>query len=161
RQALGVAAGGIVATGALGAAEADEGAKEKLPPFRVSLIGQKARVLPGGTAREVSAIKFPVAKSIAGVLMTLKPGGLRELHCHANAAEWAYMIQGHARTTVYDPQGREETNDFGHGDVWYFPRGHGHSIQGLGPDGCEFLLVFDNGYFSEFATFSLTDWLAH
>ena len=95
--------------------------------------------------------------------MTLKPGGLRELHWHANAAEWAYVIEGNVRVTVVDPQGRIEVVDFGPGDVWYFPRGHAHSIQGLGPGPREskFLLVFDNGYFSEFATFSFTDWLAH
>ena len=42
------------------------------------------------------------------------------------------------------------------------PRGHVHSIQGLGPGStvAKFLLVFDNGYFSEFATFSVSDWLA-
>jgi oxalate decarboxylase len=36
-----------------------------------------------------------------------------------------------------------------------------HSIQGLGPDGCRFLLVFDDGNFNEFETFLITDWLAH
>ncbi len=92
--------------------------------------------------------------------MTLTPGGLRELHWHANAAEWAYVIEGNARTSIVDPQGRIEIVDFGPGDIWYFPRGHAHSIQGLGPSGTKFLLVFDNGYFSEFATFSFTDWLA-
>ena len=51
--------------------------------------------------------------------------------------------------------------DFSPGDVWYFPRGHGHSIQGLGPGTCTFVLVFDNGYFSEFGTFSITDWISH
>jgi oxalate decarboxylase family bicupin protein len=35
------------------------------------------------------------------------------------------------------------------------------SIQGIGPGTCTFLLVFDNGYFSEFGTFSITDWLGH
>ncbi len=35
------------------------------------------------------------------------------------------------------------------------------SIQGLGPDGCQFLLVFDDGNFNEFETFLLTDWLTH
>ena len=47
--------------------------------------------------------------------------------------------------------------DFGPGDVWYFPRGHGHSIQGIGREDCLFVLVFDNGYFSEFGTFSISD----
>ncbi len=133
-----------------------------LPDFRFPLIQQPARELPGGSAREATAREFPVSKNIAGVLMTLKPGGLRELHWHANAAEWAYVIEGNVRVTVVDPEGRVEIVDFEAGDVWYFPRGHAHSIQGLGlgPREAKFLLVFDNGYFSEFATFSFTDWLA-
>ncbi len=136
--------------------------EDKLPDFRFPLSRQPARILPGGSAREATALEFPVSKSIAGVLMTLKPGGLRELHWHANAAEWAYVIEGHVRVTIVDPQGRIEIADFGPGDIWYFPRGHAHSIQGLGlgPGEAKFLLVFDNGYFSEFATFSITDWLA-
>ena len=47
------------------------------------------------------------------------------------------------------------------GDIWYFPRGHGHVIETLGDKPCHFILVFDNGYFSEFGTFSITDWLGH
>jgi oxalate decarboxylase len=47
------------------------------------------------------------------------------------------------------------------GELWFFPTGHPHSIQGLGPDGCEFLLAFDQGTFSEYTTFLLTGWLAH
>lgn len=35
-----------------------------------------------------------------------------------------------------------------------------HSIQAL-KEGCEFLLVFPNGAFSENSTFLLTDWLIH
>jgi oxalate decarboxylase len=93
--------------------------------------------------------------------MTLEPGALRELHWHANAAEWAYVIEGRCRVTTIDPENQAEVVDCGPGDVWYFPRGHGHSIQGLGPDDCQFILVFDNGYFSEFGTFSITDWLGH
>lgn len=134
----------------------------ELPKFRFSMVNQPARELPGGTAREATAREFPVSQNIAAVLMTLKPGGLRELHWHANAAEWAYIIEGSVRVTIVDPQGRLEIADFSKGDVWYFPRGHVHSIQGLGPGSLEakFLLVFDNGYFSEFATFSVSDWLA-
>ena len=64
RQALGVAAGGIVGKGALDAAEGNEDAKEKLPPFRASLIGQKARVLPGGTAREAGVASSPWRRAL-------------------------------------------------------------------------------------------------
>jgi oxalate decarboxylase len=132
-----------------------------LPTFKFELEKQSKRVFEGGTAAEAGATNFPVSEGIAGVSMYLKPGGLRELHWHANAAEWAYVIKGHCRITVIDPEGNVEVKDFGPGDVWYFPRGHGHSIQGIGDEECHFILVFDSGYFSEFATFSITDWIAH
>jgi oxalate decarboxylase len=136
------------------------GAKGKLPSFKFALGAQKPVVYKGGSAKQSTAVDFPVSKSLAGVYMTLNPGGLRELHWHANAAEWAFVLEGRGRISVLDPQGRSELVDFGPGDVWYFPRGHSHSIQGLGPQPTKFILVFDNGYFSEFATFSVTDWIA-
>lgn len=135
-------------------------AKGKLPSFKFALGAQKPVVYKGGSAKQSTAVDFPVSQSIAGVYMTLNPGGLRELHWHANAAEWAFVFEGRGRISVLDPQGRSELADFGPGDVWYFPRGHAHSIQAMGPGPTKFILAFDNGYFSEFATFSVTDWIA-
>lgn len=132
-----------------------------LPTLRFPLGAQPVKSFDGGWAKEATVAEFPVSQKLAGVLMQLSPGGLRELHWHANAAEWAYVINGRCRVTTIDPQGHSEIVDFDAGDVWYFPRGHGHSIQGLGPGDCQFILVFDNGYFSEFGTFSITDWLGH
>ena len=60
-----------------------------------------------------------------------------------------------------DPQGNAETNDFEPEDVWYFPRGHGHQLECLGDKPTRFILIFDNGYFSEFGTFRITDWIGH
>ncbi len=131
-----------------------------LPSFKFEMGKQPMRTFEGGSAQEATVKDFPISTGIAGVNMYLKPGGLRELHWHANAAEWSYVIKGHARVTVFDPEGRSEVLDFGPGDVWYFPRGHGHSIQGIGNEECQFILVFDNGAFSEFATFSITDWIS-
>ena len=71
------------------------------------------------------------------------------------------MIYGSARITAVDAQGRSHVSDVNEGDLWIFPGGIPHSIQGLGPDGCQFLLVFDDGNFNEFETFLLTDWLTH
>lgn len=133
----------------------------ELPSFRFPLGSKPAKTFDGGTAKEATVAEFPVSEKLAGVFMTLEPGGLRELHWHANAAEWAYVIDGRCRVTTIDPENQCEIVDFGSGDVWYFPRGHGHSIQGIGPGTCTFVLVFDNGYFSEFGTFSITDWLGH
>jgi len=115
---------------------------------------------PAGSAKQHTVNEFPVSTSFAAVSMRLLPGALRELHWHAIAAEWAYVISGRCRVTVIAPSGDAEISDFGPGDVWYFPKGHGHSIQGLAPEECHFLLVFDDGRFSEFGTFSITDWMA-
>jgi oxalate decarboxylase len=133
----------------------------ELPSFCFHLGAVAAETFAGGTAKEANVEGFPVSDKLAGVYMTLEPGALRELHWHANAAEWAYVIEGRCRVTTIDPLGLSEVVDFGPGDVWYFPRGHGHSIQGIGPGTCTFILVFDNGYFSEFGTFSISDWLGH
>lgn len=133
---------------------------EPLPDFTFDLENSKGGWKgPGGSAKQHTVDNFPVATSIAAVSMRLMPGALRELHWHAIAAEWAYVVSGRCRVTVYSPNGQCEISDFGPGDIWYFPRGHAHSIQGLAPDECHFILVFDNGNFSEFGTSSITDWM--
>jgi oxalate decarboxylase len=71
------------------------------------------------------------------------------------------MLYGNARITAIDAQGRNFVDDVGVGDLWYFPSGIPHSIQGLEPDGAEFLLVFDDGSFDEDNTFMITDWFKH
>src|SRR6478672_2968553 len=133
----------------------------QLPSFRFQLGAVTPKSWDGGWAKEATVAEFPVSEKLAGVLMSLAPGALRELHWHANAAEWAYVISGHCRITIIDPAFNSETSDFGPGDVWYFPRGYGHSIQASGSQDCVFLLVFDSGYFSEYSTFSISDWIGH
>jgi oxalate decarboxylase len=118
------------------------------------------RVHEGGWSREVTVRELAVAKTIAGVDMRLTAGGIRELHWHT-AAEWAFMLYGNARITALDAEGKSFVGDITEGDLWYFPTGIPHSIQGLNPDGCEFLLVFDDGNFSEYETVLLSDWMAH
>jgi oxalate decarboxylase len=120
-------------------------------PFSLSHM----RLERGGWTRQVTERELGISKEIAGVDMRLNTGGVRELHWH-KAAEWAYMLYGRARITAVDEEGRQFVDDVGVGDLWYFPKGIPHSIQGLGPDGCEFLLVFDDGSFSEDNTFLLT-----
>jgi oxalate decarboxylase len=92
--------------------------------------------------------------------MRLTAGGIRELHWH-NAAEWALMLNGTARITAIDSEGKSYVQDVGVNDLWYFPTGIPHSIQGLAPDGCEFLLVFDDAKFSEANTTLISDWVRH
>jgi oxalate decarboxylase len=131
-----------------------------VPPFKYPFSFSHKRLHSGGWSREVTVRELPVSRSMAGVDMRLTAGGIRELHWHT-AAEWAFMLYGSARITAIDGDGKSFVADIGESDLWYFPPGIPHSIQGLNPDGAEFLLVFDDGNFSEYATVLLSDWMAH
>ncbi|CAO4185811.1 oxalate decarboxylase family bicupin [Methylorubrum extorquens] len=133
-----------------------------MPNLKWSFADSHMRLEEGGWARQTTMRELPISTAMAGVNMRLKANVVREMHWHKEA-EWAYMIKGRARITAIDGDGRTFADDVGEGDLWYFPSGIPHSIQGLeGPeDGCEFLLVFDDGGFSEDSTFLITDWLAH
>jgi oxalate decarboxylase len=130
------------------------------PPFKYPFSFARKRIESGGWTRQVTVRDLPISKKMAGVEMRLIAGGVRELHWHVGA-EWALMLYGSARITAVDQHGRAYINDVNEGDLWIFPGGIPHSIQGLGPDGCRFLLVFDDGNFNEFETFLLTDWMTH
>jgi oxalate decarboxylase len=131
-----------------------------LPNLRFSFSDAHMRLEAGGWTRQVTARELGVSKNIAGVNMRLNAGGVRELHWH-KAAEWAFMLYGSARITAIDAEGRNFVDDVGVGDLWYFASGVPHSIQGLNPDGAEFLLVFDDGDFDEDNTFLIGDWFKH
>jgi oxalate decarboxylase len=118
------------------------------------------RAYKGGWSHEVTKRELSIAETLAGVLMRLTPGGIRELHWH-KAAEWAMVLYGSARITAIDAEGKSFVSDVSEGDLWFFPAGIPHSIQGLEPDGTKFLLVFDDGNFSEYETVLLSDWMAH
>ena len=118
------------------------------------------RIEEGGWTHEVNSKVLPSSKDLAGVNMRITAGSFRELHWHT-ADEWAIMEYGNARVTVLNPDGTIFIDDVQKGDLWLFPAGYPHSIQGLEPDGCQFLLVFDEGDFSEDGTFLLSETIAH
>jgi len=120
------------------------------------------RLQTGGWARQENINVMPIATAMASVNMRLEAGAIRELHWHSTA-EWAYVLKGNTRVTAVDQEGRVFVDTVGPGDLWYFPAGIPHSLQATDddPDGTEFLLVFNDGAFSEDSTFQLTDWTAH
>lgn len=131
-----------------------------MPTPWASFNNAPKRIQNGGWARQVTVADFAISKEISGVNMRLTAGGIRELHWH-QAAEWAIMTYGTCRVTVLDAQGRPYVADVKEGDLWYFPAGAPHSLQGLGPDGCEFVICFDDGHADEFNTLLVSDWFAH
>ena len=171
RNVLGGAAGGMLAAVAASEAAAQGQppsgptpkvlAGNELPSFRFPLGAQKPKTFDGGWAKEATVAEFP----------GLGEARRRAHDARARRASRAALARqcggvglcdhGPCRVTTIDPQGKSEWSTSAAGDVWYFPRGHGHSIQGIGRENCQFVLVFDNGYFSEFGTFSITDWIGH
>src|SRR5256884_9463531 len=134
--------------------------KSLVPTFKYPFSLANKRTYEGGWSREVTGRELPISKTMAGVNMRLTAGGVRELHWHT-AGEWAIMLYGTARITAIDSDGKSFVADVKKDDLWYFPSGIPHSIQGLEPDGAEFMLVFDDGNFSEAETVLLSDAMAH
>ena len=131
-----------------------------MPLSWASFNNAPRRIQNGGWARQVTQDSFQVAETISGVNMRLTSGGIREMHWHL-FAEWAYMTYGSCRITIIDEEGRPYIADVNEGDLWYFPAGLPHSLQGLGPDGCEFVICFDEGKASEFTTLLVSEWFTH
>lgn len=112
-----------------------------------------------GWARQENTQVMPDASRMAGVDMRLEPGAYRELHWHV-AGEWSLVLEGSCRIQAVNENGETFIDDVNAGDVWFFPRGVPHSIQAL-DGGVEFLLVFDDGGFSEDNTFLASMVFAH
>src|ERR1700720_3814398 len=134
--------------------------KSLVQTFKYPFSFANKRTYEGGWSREVTVRELAVSKELAGVNMRLTAGGVRELHWHT-ADEWAMILYGSARITAIDQNGKSFVADVKKNDLWYFPSGIPHSIQGLDPDGPEFMLVFDDGDFSESETVLLSDSMAH
>lgn len=127
--------------------------------FTASLDKGPIKATSGGWAREVTTRTLPLATGIAGAHLFVNAGGAREMHWH-NSAEWAYVVDGHCQVTVVDPEGQLEVANLAPGDLWYFPKGHSHAIQTLGPAPCHAILAFDDGLYSEHGTFGISDWMS-
>ena len=81
----------------------------KLPPqtHKYRLLAQPPHaVYKGGREWRVDSSRFPISKTITGVILDLDPGALRELHWHPNADEWQYVIAGQVSVTLFGSHGR-------------------------------------------------------
>ncbi|KAI4176926.1 MAG: hypothetical protein LQ343_000783 [Gyalolechia ehrenbergii] len=161
----------------LGAQSTDGGA---VPNLKWSFSDSKTRLFPGGWVREQVITDLPASHDIAGAQLHLSKGAVRELHWH-RTAEWGYLYDGKVRISAVDEKGEHQVDDLEVGDIWYFPKGQAHTIQGLIlpsarntwdrpkadlhqglADSNEWLLAFDDGNFGALGTtFNVDDWIAH
>jgi oxalate decarboxylase len=112
----------------------------------------------GGEVRIVDSSTFKVSKAIAAAIVTVHPGGMRELHWHPNADEWQYFISGKGRMTVFGTGGRARTEDFEAGDVGYVEQTLPHYIENTGDTDLRFLEMFKSSFYQDL---SLSRWLSH
>ncbi|UNI22894.1 Oxalate decarboxylase [Purpureocillium takamizusanense] len=131
-----------------------------VPNLKWSFSDSKTRLLKGGWVREQVIQDLPQSHDIAGAQQHLKKGAIRELHWH-RVAEWGIVYAGKVKLSVVDENGVYQVEELNYGDIWYFPKGTAHTIQGLADEN-EFLLVFDDGDFDKVGTtFNIDDWIAH
>ncbi len=65
-----------------------------------------------GNIKIIDIHNFPASPKICGALVTVSPGGLRELHWHPNGSEWQFWIKGKGRMTVFKGEQSARTMDF-------------------------------------------------
>jgi oxalate decarboxylase len=112
------------------------------------------RETKGGSVRIADSRNFTVSATVAAALVTVRPGGLREMHWHSHA--WQYWIKGKGQMTIFNTGPNAVTMDFNAGDVGYIKKNLGHYIKNTG-DKLQFLEVFRVPYFADV---SLTDWIS-
>jgi oxalate decarboxylase len=136
--------------GSLGLSQQDFG-------FRTSQMPVTKRS-KGGEVRIIDSSKFKVSTTIAAAIVTVHPGGIRELHWHPNADEWQYYISGAGKMTVFATGGRARTMDFQAGDVGYVQKTLPHYVQNTGDTDLKFLEMFKSSFYQDLA---LSEWLTH
>lgn len=130
------------------------------PNLKWRFSDSHTRLLPGGWVREQVITDLPASTDIAAAQQHLQKGAIRELHWH-RVAEWGFLYAGRILISVVDSNGSYQVSELNPGDVWYFPKGAAHVIQGL-DDENEYLLAFDTGDFDKVGTtFMADDWLLH
>ena len=137
-------------------AEAGTGAVPNSYDFRPGKMTPN-KVSSGGSVKIIDQ-KIRPATNIAAAIVTLKPGGLRELHWHPNEDEWQYYVSGKGRMTVFAAGGRARTMDFEEGDVGYVDKSAPHYVENTGDTDLVFIEVFPTPFYQDI---SLAEWLAH
>jgi oxalate decarboxylase len=125
--------------------------------FRLSR-SKPVRENSGDRVQIADSTNFKVSKTVASAMVTVEPGGMREMHWHPNADEWAYILRGQARMTVFNTGPKATTTDFRAGDVGVVRKNLGHYVENTGSDVLQFIEVFRASRYEEV---SLAEWLGH
>jgi len=120
-------------------------------------MSQQPTEFPGGREWLGDSSRFPISRTMTGLVFELDAGAIRTLHWHPNASEWQYVIGGRYRVTLFGAKGRYREEVLNPGDVGYIPQGYGHSIENVGEEPCRILIGFNTGVYQ---TIDLSQWIA-
>ncbi|KAJ5274085.1 hypothetical protein N7478_009210 [Penicillium angulare] len=118
---------------------------------------QPAHEVAGGSVKIVDPLTFPIASNFSAAIVTVHPGGMREIHWHPTSDEWTFFIQGQGRATLFTAPDAATTFDYRAGDVGYFPQSNSHYIENTGDEDLMFVEVLQASQFTDMA---LGQWLA-
>lgn len=116
--------------------------------FSYHFSEQPAQLLEGGSVKIVDPLSFPIAADFSVAVVTINPGGMREIHWHPSSDEWTFFIQGQGRATLFTPPSDATTFDYMAGDVAYFPQSNSHYIENTGDEVLIVLEVLQADHYS-------------
>jgi oxalate decarboxylase len=153
RTALGgIAAGGLAALAAGGSRPAraqdamttEETLPPSLPPFVYRLEASEPQIRPAGTLRTATRANIPALSGVAIYSEVIEPGGMRELHWHANANELSVCLSGEGEVGILTGRGEKATFPVRAGSVTSVPLGYAHYLRNIGADPLRFVIAFSN-----------------
>ncbi|KAE8155228.1 RmlC-like cupin domain-containing protein [Aspergillus avenaceus] len=129
----------------------EAGLLPKSQSYSYHFSAQPAHLVSGGSVKIIDPATFPVASNFAAAIVTVQPGGMREIHWHPSSDEWTFFIEGSARATLFTAPSTATTFDYRAGDVGYFPQSNSHYIENTGDGDLVFLEVLQADRFSDVA----------
>ncbi|MBA8878322.1 cupin domain-containing protein [Phyllobacterium myrsinacearum] len=96
-----------------------------------------------GSAHTAKSDAWPILSNLAMFSVRITDQGMREPHWHPETAELGYVVEGHGRMTILDPDGSSDTYEIHAGDTYFIPRAYPHHIENLGAETLHILIFFD------------------
>ena len=104
-----------------------------------------------GSLQGVDADSFPMLKRMSMRRLVLEPGALREPHWHANADELACCLSGSLLVSVLDTGDVFGSFTIGAGELFHIPVGSLHTIENIGEERAELIVMFSHEKPEEFS----------
>ena len=120
----------------------------------------KAGIRIAESTEQFSKIEKVPTTKLSGLFFYYKlfNQAMRVPHWHANAVEMGVVVNGQMKITIWDGPGDSSEFTVGKGEMWMIPQASVHSLENVGSEELDFILVYNSAY-AEDRDFS-TAWAA-